>query len=130
MSLLEQLQTLSHKQCQSLPFFERVLTENSPGHFAITEIQKKKKDFHVITQNVDGLHQSAGTENVYEVHGSLMRMRCSSCGIRREIPKDQLEETVENVLRPGWLLTRLLITKSNLPRCAACQVNLLISHED
>jgi len=53
----------------------------NPAHAAIAELESHFGDaFTVITQNVDGLHQQAGAENVLEVHGSLRRTRCPNCG--------------------------------------------------
>jgi len=54
------------------------------GHQFITELQKSYADVTIITQNIDGMHQRAGTENVIELHGSLWRMRCDDCGIATE----------------------------------------------
>ncbi|MBP2635579.1 MAG: cobB [Firmicutes bacterium] len=48
------------------------------GHHALTTLQQKGK-LVVITQNVDGLHQRANTENVIELHGSLRTVRCQRC---------------------------------------------------
>lgn len=48
------------------------------AHFSLVEIEKKLQDrFHLITQNIDNLHQRAGSENMYEIHGNLREMRCS-----------------------------------------------------
>ncbi len=52
----------------------------NPGHFAIAAFARAHTQGRVvvITQNVDGLHQRAGSENVLEIHGSLFRLRCSN----------------------------------------------------
>jgi NAD-dependent deacetylase len=57
----------------------------NPGHIALAELEQLLgfERFTLITQNVDGLHQEAGSESVLEIHGSLMRVRCSKC-IRKE----------------------------------------------
>ncbi|MGH8004980.1 MAG: SIR2 family NAD-dependent protein deacylase, partial [Limisphaerales bacterium] len=52
----------------------------NPGHRALAELEKFYPDFTLITQNTDGLHQSAGSENILELHGSLRRNRCHACG--------------------------------------------------
>lgn len=49
----------------------------NPGHYALAELERKIPRFTLITQNVDGLHQQAGSTNVIELHGSLRRLRCS-----------------------------------------------------
>lgn len=48
----------------------------NPGHFALAEMEKLFSDFHLITQNVDGLHQRAGSRNVIELHGNITRTKC------------------------------------------------------
>ncbi len=50
------------------------------------------EDFLIITQNVDGLHQRAGSEKVVELHGNIWRLRCTSCGriwtdLRENLPE-------------------------------------------
>jgi NAD-dependent deacetylase len=50
--------------------------EPNPGHYAIAELEKKAPSFTLITQNIDGLHQEAGSVNVLELHGSIRRTRC------------------------------------------------------
>jgi NAD-dependent deacetylase len=51
------------------------------GHFALAEMPAYFERFHLITQNVDGLHHQAGSENVIELHGNIMRNRCLQCGL-------------------------------------------------
>jgi NAD-dependent protein deacetylase/lipoamidase len=57
----------------------------NPGHFAIAELEKYKKVV-VLTQNIDGLHQRAGSTNVLELHGSIIRIKCTVCDFKDEIP--------------------------------------------
>lgn len=49
----------------------------NPAHAALAEMEARIPDFRLITQNVDGLHQRAGSQNVVELHGSLRRARCT-----------------------------------------------------
>ncbi len=49
------------------------------AHFALAELEKRGKLKAVITQNIDGLHQKAGSETVHELHGSAMRNKCMKC---------------------------------------------------
>jgi len=51
------------------------------GHNFIGELQKNHENVTIITQNIDGMHQRAGTKNVVELHGSLWRMRCDDCNV-------------------------------------------------
>ena len=50
------------------------------AHKALAKLEKKGKLKAVVTQNIDGLHQAAGSETVYELHGSVHRNYCESCG--------------------------------------------------
>ncbi|WP_234124606.1 NAD-dependent protein deacylase [Clostridium hydrogenum] len=50
------------------------------AHYALAELEKRGKVKTVITQNIDGLHQAAGSKNVLELHGSVHRNYCLSCG--------------------------------------------------
>jgi NAD-dependent SIR2 family protein deacetylase len=52
------------------------------GHRAVAELQRRGLLAGIITQNVDGLHQAAGTQRVIELHGSLYRVVCLGCGQR------------------------------------------------
>lgn len=54
--------------------------EPNAGHFAVTQLEKAGAVTGILTQNVDGLHQKAGATDVIELHGSLERVRCLSCG--------------------------------------------------
>ena len=48
----------------------------NPGHFAIAELERRVPEFLLATQNVDGLHQRAGSRNVVELHGNITRTKC------------------------------------------------------
>ena len=50
------------------------------AHYKLAELEKKGKLKAVITQNIDGLHQAAGSKNVLELHGSVHRNYCTKCG--------------------------------------------------
>lgn len=52
----------------------------NPAHLKLAELEKTGKIKAVITQNIDGLHQKAGSENVLELHGSVHRNYCQICG--------------------------------------------------
>ena len=49
------------------------------GHKLLSKLQDSHGNVIVVTQNIDGMHQRAGTENVIELHGSLWRLRCDDC---------------------------------------------------
>ena len=54
----------------------------NPGHYALAELEKLGVLKLIITQNIDNLHQKAGSRNVIEYHGSMVKLRCMSCGSR------------------------------------------------
>jgi NAD-dependent deacetylase len=82
----------------------RALTEAEPnaGHLALAELERAGLVRAVITQNIDLLHERAGSRAVVEVHGSIRTSSCLGCGSRR---------TLEDVL--GLL-------DDGVPRCPAC----------
>jgi NAD-dependent deacetylase len=57
--------------------------EPNPGHRSIAEFEEFFRDFVLITQNVDGLHNRAGNRRVLKLHGDLWEVRCISCGHSR-----------------------------------------------
>lgn len=49
------------------------------AHKALADLESQVAHFTLITQNVDGLHESAGSRNILEMHGNLWKIRCSQC---------------------------------------------------
>ena len=72
----------------------------NPAHIALAELEKRGRIHAVITQNIDGLHQAAGSRKVLELHGSCARSYCSKCG--RPVERDYIAET------------------DGVPRCETC----------
>jgi len=61
----------------------------NPGHRALVELEVRKPKFTLITQNVDGLHDLAGSKNVLKLHGDIWQLRCTKCKSRwadRRVP--------------------------------------------
>jgi NAD-dependent deacetylase len=56
----------------------------NPAHYSLAKMQKYFNDFHLVTQNVDGLHQKAGSKEVIELHGNIKRNKCAGCGQKFE----------------------------------------------
>lgn len=53
----------------------------NPAHFAITKLQKTyPANISIVTQNVDTLHEKAGNENIYHIHGQINQIVCLNCG--------------------------------------------------
>ena len=70
------------------------LAEAGPnaGHFALREMEELGYLKHVITQNIDNLHQEAGSRAVTEIHGNRTKLRCLGCGERWPLDEFAIEE--------------------------------------
>lgn len=71
-------------------YFLQTRADPNPAHMVLSELERRSLLDAVITQNIDGLHQSAGSKNVIELHGTVYRYHCSECG--REFP---LQEVID-----------------------------------
>jgi NAD-dependent SIR2 family protein deacetylase len=69
------------------------------GHRAVAELQRRGLIAGIITQNVDGLHQAAGAQHAIELHGSLDRVTCLTCGQRTS--RELLDRRLRTA-NPGW----------------------------
>jgi NAD-dependent deacetylase len=70
----------------------------NPAHDAIVELERRKLLSAVITQNIDGLHQMAGSRNVIELHGNTRSIACMECG--RKHTMDEVFEKLPEELPP------------------------------
>ncbi len=77
----------------------------NPAHRALARLEAAGRLQAVVTQNIDGLHQQAGSRSVIEVHGSLQHMVCLQCGRR---------EPADPYLQPSFL------EADTLPTCSHC----------
>lgn len=82
--------------------WRRTLVANArpnPGHFALASMSARYDRFTLVTQNVDGLHQRAGSAGVIELHGNIARIKCvRGCGIVTDFA---LEDTPPHCRRCG-----------------------------
>ena len=61
--------------------FHKVMSaEPNQAHHLLAALETRTRDFTLVTQNVDGLHERARSENVQELHGNLTKSRCERCG--------------------------------------------------
>lgn len=82
------------------------------GHKALVELEQRGILKAVVTQNIDGLHQLAGSKTVYELHGSILRWPCVECGkvypveyiLREENKPIPCCEVCDGIVRPGVVL--------------------------
>ena len=79
-----------------------VVRDAAPGraHRALWALEESGRLHHLITQNVDGLHQKAGARKVIDLHGRLDRVRCLECG--EPVSRDEVQLRLEDA-NPGWL---------------------------
>ena len=100
------------------------------AHRALATLEQQGRVGILVTQNVDRLHQAAGSSNVVDLHGRLDLVRCMGC--ERRIPREELQQ---ELLRrnPGWVdldareapdgdadLDGLDFSRFEVPACAAC----------
>ena len=62
------------------------------AHYALAEMEQMGLLQHVITQNIDNLHQEAGGREITEIHGNRLKLRCVACGARFPLREFALEE--------------------------------------
>ena len=75
----------------------------NPAHVALAALEQRVPGFLLATQNVDGLHRRAGSRKLVELHGNILRVRCSACGAHATAWKDESPprcEICEAYLRP------------------------------
>jgi len=105
----------------------------NPGHMAIAELEKYKQ-VSVLTQNIDGLHQRAGSTKVYELHGSIITIKCTVCDFKDKIVSSfsQLPPLCKcgNMLRPDvvWFGESLPqdVWKSAIEQASLCDVMVVV----
>jgi NAD-dependent protein deacetylase/lipoamidase len=108
--------------------FEMLTTaEPNAGHLALAELERRGLVEAVVTQNIDGLHERAGSETVVEVHGSIRSASCVECGER--LPLEDVVAALENapvplcpqcgaVLKPGVVMFGELLPARAIDRAA------------
>ena len=96
------------------------------AHHAIARWQQRFDDFTLVTQNVDGLHEAAGSKDVIELHGNLWRARCLTCGAKYNLRDKEREssrtfacEECGNYLRPDVVLFGEMLPAGAFERAAS-----------
>jgi NAD-dependent deacetylase len=102
------------------------------AHGAIVAIERRVKDFLLVTQNVDGLHQRAGSSKIVELHGNLLQPRCFDCGRKSQWPEEETDPVCPHcggLLRPDVVMFEEMLPEGAMERArdAAAACDLLIS---
>ncbi len=88
----------------------------NPGHYALVELESKIPEFTLVTQNVDGLHRFAGSNNVLELHGNIQRVRCADCNMPAQTWRDDAESVPTCDACGGSLRPDVVWFGESLPR--------------
>lgn len=119
----------------------RTMREADPNrtHFALVELERAELITGVVTQNVDGLHTSAGARSVVDLHGDLATVACLTCGYKED--RRELDRRLE-AANPGYIdsilvddstvnpdgdvtLPESVVARFVMPGCARCGSPLL-----
>lgn len=93
----------------------------NPAHYALAALEKENILSGTITQNIDGLHRQAGSQNLIELHGNAFRMRCMGCSKTVIFGKDKLREMIELFkINKDSYIKILKVLSRYFPRCATC----------
>ncbi|XP_063236873.1 NAD-dependent protein deacylase sirtuin-5A, mitochondrial-like [Bacillus rossius redtenbacheri] len=91
------------------------------AHVALAECEKRfhveGKSFVLVTQNIDGLHQTAGSREVVELHGSLFKTRCLKCGDVAENRNSPICPALDGMGAPDTDAQEVSVATEDLPRC-------------
>lgn len=87
----------------------------NPAHYALAKLESMGKLSAVITQNIDGLHQKAGSTHVLELHGSISRNYCMKCGKTYGIEKIQESTGVPSCECGGIIRPDVVLYEEELP---------------
>lgn len=105
--------------------------EPNPAHIFLAELEQKGKLIGVVTQNIDGLHQKAGSKKVFEIHGTTARNYCTRCGM--PYPSDaifQSESAVPRCTCGGIIRCDVTLYEEQLPEDAVAGAIQAISSAD
>jgi NAD-dependent deacetylase len=93
------------------------------GHEALAEMERRVASFTLITQNVDGLHDLAGSQNVIKLHGDIRNVRCLECG-KEWVERAELNDLPPHcacggMLRPGVVWFGEMLPEGAIERASA-----------
>lgn len=105
--------------------------EPNVTHYFLAKLEEAGKLSAILTQNIDGLHQKAGSKKVCELHGSTLRNYCSHC--KKKYPADYIFDSKERIPRcecGGIIRPDVTLYEEALPEQAFCYASYEISNAD
>jgi NAD-dependent deacetylase len=91
--------------------------EPNAGHLALAELERRRLVQAVVTQNIDGLHQRAGSQDVIEVHGSIRTAECLECGEETSLDRAMPQcRRCGAVMKPGVVMFGELLAPGAMER--------------
>lgn len=103
-------------------------------HYKLAELEQKNKMLGIITQNIDGLHQKAGSKKVFEIHGTTTKNYCSRC--KKEYPMDYIFKCEDAIPfcpdcgNKGMIRPDVTLYEENLPDEAVGNAISALQHAD
>lgn len=134
-------QTMAHRPAVCWKYLRQIESacrgcEPHAGHAALVALEQRVEGFCLLTQNIDGLHQQAGSRNVVPIHGDVHALRCSRCRYREGVadyaglaPVPRCPQC-DGVLRPDVVLFEEMLPVAELEKLRvflASGVDLVIS---
>ncbi|MBV7335507.1 NAD-dependent deacylase [Chloroflexi bacterium TSY] len=77
----------------------------NPGHFALASLEEQTRNFTLVTQNVDNLHEQAGSQHVIHLHGNISRFHCNDCTMEHSLqPAERSAELPPSCVHCGGMV--------------------------
>ncbi len=100
-------------------------TNPNPAHEILAKLESLEHDIEIFTQNVDNLHERAGSTNVYHLHGEIFKRKCTNCGIKSkwnlssftEEKKPPKCDVCESFLRPDVIWFNETLDSEIIDKC-------------
>ena len=97
-------------------YFQSLSVQPNPAHYALVKLENHiQENFHLITQNVDGLHTKAGSKRVKEMHGRLEKCFCTVCRSNFHLTEIDLAASVPSCLKCGNKLRPDIVWFTEIP---------------
>ncbi len=109
-----------------------VNAEPNPAHYALVKLEEIMPHFLLLTQNVDSLHQRAGSRNILELHGNIFRTRCLRCDrvAPYKIPEKKSDKILPTCSCDGLLRPDVVWFGESIPHAIWQRAQDFLSHTD